>query len=76
MRKRTVRERGKKGSHREIERVWKSLTGQQLYFQYFVQQEIPHVEKVADDTDWSDLADLIWEERVHLANETANLVKH
>ncbi len=36
----------------------------------------PHVKRAADDTDWSDLADLIREERVHLVNETSNLVKH
>lgn len=36
----------------------------------------PHVKRVADDTDWSDFADLITNERVHLANETSNLVKH
>lgn len=46
------------------------------YFQYLILQVIYYTKIVFDDSGWSDFADLIREERVHLANEASNLVKH
>lgn len=46
------------------------------YFQYLILQVIYYTKIVFDDSGWSDFADLIREERVHLANEASKLVKH
>lgn len=63
----------KSESQREFE---KNLTGPFLFSVFGATGMMWNVKKVADDTDWSDFADLIREEGVHLANEASNLLKH
>lgn len=46
------------------------------YFQYLILRVIYYTKIVFDDSGWSDFADLIREERLHLANEAANRVQH
>lgn len=58
------------------ERVFKKILREPRYFQHLILQVIYYTKIVFDDSGWSDFADLIRDERVHLANEASNLVKH